>query len=85
MLRFDLAPKMKRNRRSFLKAALGCATALVVPGVLPRIPTPEPEIKITTWYKPGIWAMPKGSAKLIPGVIIIKEIGPIVHVTFDNG
>lgn len=90
MLRFDLAPKMKRNRRSFLKAALGCAAALVVPGALLsekklQLLRPTARENAAAWYKPGIWAMPKGSAKLIPGVIIIKEIGPIVHVTFDNG
>ena len=79
---------MKRNRRSFLKAALGCATALVVPGVLPSV-TPKPKLEllrptarenIVSWYKPGIWAMPKGSAKAIEGTIIVHETADVVYL-----
>ena len=78
---------MKRNRRSFLKAALGCATALVVPGVLPKI-IPKPVVETCTWYKPGIWAMPKPiaiDAKLLEGSIIVFETDGVVHLKFRNG
>ena len=83
---------MKRNRRSFLKAALGCAAALVVPGALPSvIPKPPAIFKPTArenaaiWYKPGIWAMPKPiDAKLLEGSIIVFETKQHVHLKFDN-
>ena len=73
---------MKRNRRSFLKAALGCATALVVPGALPSV-TPKdsfegvykrPKPHITTWYKPGIWAGTGGTFVMYTNPSRLKHV-----------
>lgn len=82
---------MTRNRRSFLKAALGCATALVVPGALPSV-TPKPESTVTycNWYKPGIWAMAKDdpglvNVKLIPGTLIVMTTDKLVYLRMENG
>lgn len=83
---------MKRNRRSFLKAALGCVASLAVPGVLltekkfVNTVTTLPDVfKITTWYKPGIWAMSTEDAKLIEGAIIVMRENGVVWLKMENG
>jgi len=102
---------MKRNRRSFLKAALGCA-AVCVPGVLPRKklellrptarenldawdnPKISSDVTMCGWYKPGIWALPKGTTdvskgtidpKLLEGSLIVFESDSVVHLKFEHG
>lgn len=74
---------MKRNRRSFLKAALGCGLAVYVPGVLPKI-LPKPTVEYTTWYKPGIWALPKDLASGIKGMVVIHADKNFVFMKMDH-
>lgn len=85
---------MKRNRRSFLKAALGCVAAVSVPGVLLSVKKPlntiplffkhKPTVEYTTWYKPGIWAVPKGSESGIKGMVVIHRDKNFVFMKMDN-
>lgn len=76
---------MKRTRRSFLRAALGCSVAaLGVPGALLSV-TPKPELTYTSWYKPGIWALPKPiDGKLLEGSVIVSETIDRVYVKMKN-
>lgn len=82
---------MKRNRRSFLKAVLGCGVAVVVPGALlsekkfvNTVTTVPNVFTYWSWYKPGIWAMPKDAAKLVPGAIIVRDLGDVVHIRMED-
>ena len=92
---------MKRNRRSFLKAALGCSVAaLGVPGALllrkPKLKLLRPTARenLCSWYKPGIWALPKATmdtsqgtidVRLLDGSLIVFEDDGVVHLKFENG
>ena len=71
--------KPRRTRRSFLKAALGCAAALVVPGSLPTVDQPVRQIPVTG---EAIWALEIcGEAVYPSGVIVaLNPDSPPVHL-----
>lgn len=74
--------KSRKTRRSFLKAALGCAAALCVPVRL----SSEPEVKLCSWYKPGIWAVPKGTnIDLLDSSVVVLRTDGVVFLRFDGG
>lgn len=82
----------KKTRRRFLKAALGCVTAVFVPGVLltdkkfvNTVTTLPATFKLSTWYKPGIWALPKPiDGKLLEGSTVVFETKDHVHLKWSN-
>ena len=85
----------KRTRRSFLKAALGCGLAVYVPGVLlpekkrpldtiPLVFKHKPTVAYCTWYKPGIWMMPRDVASGIKGMVVIHAEKDFVFLKMDN-
>ncbi len=67
--------KARQNRRRFLKAALGCAAALVVPVWL----SSEPKLSIV--FTPGIWV---SNIDLERGTIIFSDVAPL-RLVFDDG